>query len=205
MSTANNSYESWKESLKQGEAAGDEVWSEESAPSTWVGLSSIVEMKGAFTCLLLGVGLMIGGFVVLAPNFKHLTLGKRTVGTVVGHKDYINRRSNNIVAPIVRYSAPGGVYDFVGGLSVSRSLYPPGKEVSVLYLPERPSNAVIADFVQIFMVPAVVSGLGLICLIGTAGFMYLVVRMELPPEAAAAFSIVQRKPPPATSAPQTAG
>jgi len=205
MATAGKSYEAWKESQMQADAAGDVDWSEESTPVTWVGVSSIIEMKGVLTGLVLGVGFLIAAFVILAPNFKHLTQGKRTVGMVVDHKDYINRRSNTMFAPVVRYSAPGGVSDFVGGLSVFGSLYPVGKEVSVLYLPHNPGNAVIFDFAQMFMVPTFVAGLGLLCLTGTATYMYMVVRIELPPEAAAAGSTAQTIPPLATSAPQTAG
>jgi len=204
MATAGNSYDAWKESQMQAEAAGDEVWSEEGESVVASCLSSIVDMKGVWTGLLLGVGLLFGGVAVLLPNFKHLTRGKRTVGVVVGHKDYINRRSNSLAAPIVRCSVPGGVFDFVGCLSVPSSIYPVNKEVSVLYLPNNPRNAVIVDFVQMFMIPTIVGGLGLICLAGTAGIMFLVVRSELPPDTAPAFSSDQDQPPPATSAPQTA-
>src|SRR5262245_28745809 len=203
MSTAGNNYEAWKESMMDADANGVEVWSDDGEPVTpKTLLSSIIQTKEAFTGLLLGAGLMLIGVIILAPNFKHLAQGKRTVGIVVDYKDYINRRSNALVAPIVRYSAPGGVYDFVGCLSLSRTFYPQGKEVTVLYLPNNSGNAVICDFASMFMIPTVVSGLGLAILIGTAGCMYMVIRIELPPDTAPAFAAAPKHFQEATSTPQ---
>ena len=186
MSTAGNSYEAWKESLT--EAEGDEVWSGEGGESVWTafstGLNSIVDMKGVWTGMALSVGLLIAGVAILLPNAKHLVQGRRTVGVVVGHKDYYNWRSNSLVAPVVRYSAPGGVCDFVGCLSVARSIYPINKEVQVLYLPGDPRNAVIVDFIQMFMIPTIVGGLGLFCLTVTTVIMFFVARSELTPNTA---------------------
>jgi len=71
------------------------------------------------------------------------------------------------------------VYDVLGSLPAARNIYPAGKEVSVLYLRNDPHNAVIADFVQLFLIPTVVGGLGLVCLMGTAGFMFWTVRNEV--------------------------
>jgi Protein of unknown function (DUF3592) len=178
MSTAGKSYEAWKESLKQAEAEGDEDWSEELSAAS----GPVLRRPGAMEsngmgALLVSVGLLIASAVVLLPNFKHLTVGKRTVGIVVGHRNY--DLSGSVRAPVVRYSSPGGVYDVLGSLPAARSIYPTGKEVSVLYLPNEPHNAVIADLVQLFLIPMVVGGLGLACLTGTAGFMFWTVRNEV--------------------------
>ena len=178
MSTAGKSYEDWKESLKQAEAEGDEEWSEELSRAS----GPVLRRPGAMEsngmgALLVSVGLLIASAVVLLPKFKHLTVGKRTVGIVVGHRNYDS--SGSVRAPVVRYSSPGGAYDVLGSLPAARSIYPTGKEVSVLYLPNDPHNAVIADLVQLFLIPTVVGGLGLVCLMGTAGFMFWTVRNEV--------------------------
>jgi hypothetical protein len=178
MSTAGNSYEAWKEALQQAEVAGDEEWSAECGGQYWfAGLAQ--ESKGPVAGLCLGVVLLIISAAVLLLNFRHLTQGERTVGIIVGHKDYFNGRSSTLRAPVVRYSATGGVFEVVGSLAVARSIYPIGKETSVLYLRNDPRNAVIADFVQLFLIPTVVGSLGLICLVGTAGVMFWTVRGEL--------------------------
>ncbi len=206
MANAGYSYEAWKEAQMKAEPEGEEAWSEEISRATSSGLmSSLVDMKGMYTGLFLGIGLFIGGFAILLPNCNHLSRGKRTIGMVVSYKDFINRRSNNLVVPIIRYSAPGGVYDFVGVLSVPRSLYPIDKEVTVLYLPNNPRNAVVVDFVQMFMIPSILCSLGLIVLSGTAVMMFFVARSELADNTAPKISTAQIKPPPAAAAPQTAG
>jgi len=181
MSTAGKSYEAWKESLKQAEAEGDDDWTEDLSEVS----GPILKRQGAFDAqgmgaLLASLALLLAGAVILLPKFRHLTQGERTVGVVVGYKNLgFGSGSSSIRAPVVRYSAPGGVADVAGFLPGDRSIYPLGKEVSVLYLRNAPGNAVIADFVQLFMIPTLVGGLGLVLLAGTTGFMYLTIRDEL--------------------------
>ena len=197
MSTAGNSYEAWKESLKQAEAAGGAEWSEDGEPGTSTyGLGS-TELKGLSAGVLLGVGLIFASCIILLPNFRHFTRGERTVGMVVGTRNLYNRRSAKMYAPVVSYSAPGGAYRVVGSLSVASSVYPVGKEVPVLYLRDNPRNAVIADFVQMFLIPTVVGGLGLACLSVTVGIMFWIIRGELPAIAAAAVGTAPKPAPPA--------
>ena len=180
MSTANRSYEAWKESLKQAEASGDEEWSEELGEAGGPVLRRPGAMEGnGLTAVLASVGLLIVGAGILLPKFKHLTVGERTVGVVIGHQGYGYGSTGSIRVPIVRYSGPGGVYDTRGFLPAAQSTYPLGKEVWVLYLRNEPRSAVIADFVQLFLIPTLVGGLGLICLTGTTVFMYWTVRGEL--------------------------
>ena len=176
---AANSYEAFKVSLHQAEAAGDAAWQDESEEETSSGgllALSGAELKGLGTGILRGVGFLIAGACILLLNVKYFTQGERTVGIVVGHKDFYNRRSANVFAPVVNYSAPGGVYKTIGNLSVSRSIYPIDTEVPVLYLRDDPSNAVIADFVQMFLIPTVVGSFGLICLTGTIAIMLWTIR-----------------------------
>ena len=179
MSTAGSSYEAWKESLKQAEATGEEEWVEESHPLFSGGLG-VMEQKGLWGGMLIGAGLLLASVVLLLVHVRHLTHGERTIGLVTGRKDFYNRKSAQVFAPVVNYSAPGGAYKVVGNLSVASSFYPIDKEVPVLYLRDDPSNAVIADFVQMFMIPSIVAALGLICLAGTAGIMLWIARCELP-------------------------
>jgi Protein of unknown function (DUF3592) len=184
-STAGKSYEAWKESvMNQAEdTEAWEDWNEESSAAS----GPVLRRQGALgghglAALLAGVGLLLASAIVLLPKFRHLTQGERTVGIVEGYKNYgYGLYSGSYRAPIVRYSAKGdGVHDTLGSLPAARSFYPTGKEVWVLYLRNEPRNAVIADFPQLFMIPTVVGGVGLILLIGTSVFMYWTVRSELP-------------------------
>ena len=108
------------------------------------------------------------------------------MGIVVGHQKFGYGASGSLRAPIIRYSAPGGVFDKVADLPAAEAMYPIGKEVWVLFVRGEPGNAVIADFVQLFMIPTVVGFLGLICLSGTAVFLIWHVRPELATKASAA-------------------
>lgn len=199
MSTAGSSYEAWKESLQQAEAAGETDWYDDSAPVT-SGLGVMTEHKEVWAGLVIGVGLLIGSSVLLLFNIRHLAQGERTVGIVTGHRDFYNRRTGKVRAPVVNYSTPGGVYKVVGSLSVARSMYPIDKEVPVLYLRDDPSNAIIADFVQLFLIPTVVGSLGLICITATAAFSLWIVRSELAGQPSSSVRQWNLQPPLATPA-----
>ena len=164
MSTAGNSYENWKQSLTQAEAAGGATLGTVPEPlsATELGL----ELKGLGTLVLAGVGLLIASSFFLLLNYDHLTKGEQTTGVVVGHKERYHRRSGRSYAPVVHYDAPGGPYQIVGSVSAGRNMYPINKEVPVLYLPDDPSNGVLADFVQLYVFPTILGSLGTLCLVG---------------------------------------
>ena len=174
MSTAGNSYENWKESLTQAEAAGTASLSEASEPlsATELGL----ELKGLGTLVLAGIGLLIASSFFLLLNYDHLTKGEETTGIVIGYQERYHRRSGRSYAPVVDYSAPGGPYQIVGQVSAVRSMYPVNREVRVLYLPDDPSNGVIADFVQLYVFPTILGSLGVLCLVGAGGLTVWIVR-----------------------------
>src|SRR5262245_34281791 len=176
MSTAGNSYESWKASVAQAEGAGSATLSAGQAREPLSAADLSLELKGLGTFVLAGVGLLIASSVFLLLNYYHLTAGKRTTGVVVGYQERHHRRSGRSYAPVVNYSAPGGPYQIVGQVSAARSMYPVDKEVEVLYLPDDPKNAVIADFVQLYLFPLILGSLGLLCLGGAGGMTIWIVK-----------------------------
>ena len=185
--TKKSSYEAWKQVVMDADAEGVELWTEELSEAS----GPLYRRQGALdgnglAPLLISVGLLLASAIVLLPKFRHITQGEWAVGIVVGHQKFGYGVSGSLRAPIIRYSAPGGVCDVLGSLPGSLSIYPMGKEVSVLYLRNDPRNAVIADFVQLFMIPTVVGFLGLICFSGTSVYLIWHVRPELATKASAA-------------------
>jgi hypothetical protein len=179
--TVKPSYEDWKQSVMDADAEGVELWTEELSQASD---GPLYRRQGALegnglAPVLVSVALLLACAIILIPKFKHLTQGERTVGMVVGHRTYGYGSSGGLRAPIIRYSAPGGVYETEADIPAAKAIYPEGKEVWVLFLRDEPGNAVVADFVQLFMIPTVVGGLGLICLSGTAVFLIWHVRPEL--------------------------
>ncbi|MCI0359278.1 MAG: hypothetical protein L0211_12440 [Planctomycetaceae bacterium] len=161
------------------DAEGVELWKEELSQAS----GPIIRRQGAMegnglVALLASVALLLASAAVLIPKFNHLTRGEWTVGIVVGHQSY-GYGSGSIRAPIIRYSAPGGVFDKLADIPAATGTYPLGKEVYVLFLRSEPGNAVVADFVQLCMIPTVVGCLGLTCLSCSATFMVWQVRPEL--------------------------
>ena len=196
MSTASQSpsatekkspYEAWKQLVMDADAEGVELWTEELSEAS----GPLYRRQGALdgnglTPLLISVGLLLASAIVLIPKFRHITQGEWAVGIVVGHQKFGYGASGSIRAPIIRYSAPGGVFDKVADLPAAEVTYPVGKEVWVLFVRGEPGNAVVADFVQLFMIPTVVGFLGLICFSGSTVYLYWHVRPELATKASAA-------------------
>ena len=161
------------------EAEGVELWKEELSEAS----GPVVRRQGALegnglVALLASLALLLASAIVLFPKFKHLTQGEWTVGMVVGHQSY-GYGSGSMRAPIIRYSAPGGVFRKLADIPAARGTYPIDKEVWILYLRGEPGNAVVYDFIQLAMIPTVVGGLGLFCLSCTATIMIWQVRPEL--------------------------
>jgi hypothetical protein len=127
-----------------------------------------LELKGLGTLLLIGVGLLVGSGVFLSFHAKHLTHGERAIGRVVGHKAHYNRRARKYL-PVVVYVARGQGFRVTGKTAAAMSMYPMDKEVSVLYLPDDPGDAVIADFMQLYLAPTIVGGIGLVVILGAVG------------------------------------
>ena len=161
------------------DAEGVELWQEELSDAS----GPLIRRQGALegnglVALLASVALLLACAIILFPKFKHLTQGEFTVGLVVGHQSY-GYGSGSLRAPIIRYTAPGGVFSKLADIPAATSTYPIDKEVWILYLRDDPDNAVVADFVQLFLIPAVVGGLGLFCLSCTSTYMLWQVRPEL--------------------------
>lgn len=195
MSTASDSssamgkpsYEAWKQVVMDADAEGVELWTEELNQTGGRQYRRQGALDGnGLAPVLVGVGLLLVSAIFLIPKFRHITQGEWTVGLVVGHQKFGYGASGSFRAPIIRYSAPGGVYDKVAAFPAAEAMYPLGKEVRVLFVRGEPGNAVIADFVQLFMIPTVVGGLGVICLSGTAVFLMWHVRPELATDGSAA-------------------
>jgi hypothetical protein len=185
--TKKSAYEAWKQVVMDADAEGVEIWTEELSEAS----GPLYRRQGALdgnglTPLLISVGLLLASAIVLLPKFKHITRGEWSVGIVVGHQKFGYGTSGSIRAPIIRYSAPGGVFDKVADLPAAEATYPLGKEVWVLFVRGEPGNAVVADFVQLFMIPTVVGFLGLICFSGTTVYLIWHVRPELATKASAA-------------------
>ena len=145
------------------EAEGVELWKEELSEAS----GPVVRRQGALegnglVALLASLALLLASAIVLFPKFKHLTQGEWTVGMVIGHQSY-GYGSGSMRAPIIRYSAPGGVFRKLADIPAARGTYPIDKEVWILYLRGEPGNAVVYDFIQLAMIPTVVGGLGLFC------------------------------------------
>jgi hypothetical protein len=177
FSAGENSYAAWKETLVQTDAAaGPAAWDESAHRGPLSFEEMGLELKGLGTLLLVGLGLLAASGLFLLLNANHLSRGEQTTGVVIGHKERYHRRSGRSHAPVVEYVVAGEVYRIVGRASAAKKMYPVHQEVTVLYLPDDPGDAVISDFMQLYLASTILGTLGALVLAGAGGLSVHVFR-----------------------------
>jgi hypothetical protein len=172
MSSRESSLGAWAGKIPQVEGkAGQPAWqvaADEPLSPAELGL----ELKGLGTILLVGLGLLAGSGILLAMSLNYVVNGEATAGVIVDHR----MRPRGGYAPVVAYLADGEEYRLVASTSLSPEVYPVGREVVVLYLPRDPSEATIADFIQLYLFPTFLGSCGLFVLVTGAGLGVYVVK-----------------------------
>jgi len=147
-------------------------------------------VAGALQYLFGGVAVLafIGAMVVALQSFNLLRAGLRTEGTVVSfwsYKTYVqnttqsldrdlgpaapsrlslNQRTIEVTSPIVRFRSADGAEIEIVGRSGS-GLTKLGEPVPVVYYPDRPDGGRVNTFIDLWIVPVVLSGIGLLGLL----------------------------------------
>lgn len=129
-----------------------------------------------------GLGILAGG---IAWGLKRRALavhGRRTTGRVVelqestSVSDVDGRKVASVsYYPVVEFKAQDGTtHKFRGSTGSSAPSYEVGSSVELLYLPENPSNAQIADFSQFWLGPLILSIFGFVFFAaGVAAFVLI--------------------------------
>ena len=173
MSTRESSLGAWADKIPQVDGrSGQPAWNAvaDEAPLSPAELG--LELKGMGTILLVGLGLLVGSGILLAMSLNYVLNGVATEGVIVDHR--LRPRGGH--APVVAYLADGEEYRFVASTSLSPEIYPVGREVVVLYLPDDPGEATIADFIQLYLFPTIVGCGGVFVLVTGAGLGVYVVK-----------------------------
>ena len=124
---------------------------------------------------LVGIGLIAGGLYFAAFQVELLTVGERVNGTVVGLEPGSDTSSSGRTAlfPIVAFeTGQGEAITFRHRTGSYPAAYREGEQVPVIYLPDSPENALIAERFRNWLLPlvllisggllAVLTGYGLI-------------------------------------------
>ena len=131
-----------------------------------------LELKGLGTLLLVGLALLLGSGILLAMSLQYVVSGEATEGVIVDHRS----RPRGGQAPVIAYFVDGEEYRFTSKTSLGPEVYPIGREVLVLYLPDDPAKATIGDFIQLYLFPTILGCGGVFVLVCGVGLGVYVVK-----------------------------
>jgi hypothetical protein len=177
MPTRESSLGAWADKMPRVDGYSEAPAWEEAVPERTV-LSPAelaLEMKGFGTLLLISTGLLLGAAVFTLFSLSSVVGGESTEGVVVDLRR-IPSKGGESYAPIVAYLADDGYEYEIDGHVSGFFDYEIGDEVAVVYSPHNPYNATIADFQQLWLLPTLLGGGGLVFLAGTLGLGVYVVR-----------------------------
>lgn len=125
----------------------------------------IAIVKYVFT--LVGIGMLVGAFLIFRSTNSFLAEATKTEGTVVEIERYWSGDSTSYRSVVQFTSQNGQAMEFVSAGS-NRPSYSKGQKVEVLYLPTDPQNAKISGFFSLWGGSSILGGTGgVFFLIGT--------------------------------------
>jgi hypothetical protein len=132
-------------------------------------MKAIAIIKYVFS--LFGIAMLAGGLFAYQHTRSFLATAARAEGTVV---EVIHQRSSDssTYKPVVQFAtADGRQVEFTSSVGSNPPAYSKGAKVEVLYQPSSPEQARINGFLDLWLLPAILGGMGAVfTLIGVVVF-----------------------------------
>ncbi|MBU0578288.1 DUF3592 domain-containing protein [Patescibacteria group bacterium] len=128
-----------------------------------------------FVFTAVGIALIAAGFIFLKNTNDFIKQSTSAPGIVIDMEGY------DTYKPIVEFiTETGEVITFAGSVSSDPPAYSVGEEVEVLYIPDNPQRAEIKSFLQLWFMPLIMGGIGIIFFgVGFGIFLYRRYRKKL--------------------------
>jgi hypothetical protein len=126
-----------------------------------------------FTAVAVVLTALAVGFGLSAQRFA--ASADRTEGTVIRLQETGNK---GMRAPVIHYTVADQLYEFQSSISRNPPSYAVGDKVTVIYHAERPGDGRIDSFFELWFLPLLLGGLGLV--FGCIGLGLLVARWRRP-------------------------
>ncbi len=141
-------------------------------------IRSLMAIRGAFAALIaliVGAGLLFAGNYIRQSTAKEIQLLRSAQGVVVDIETVRSKRSNSDSYKVVIEYRPenSDPVQFRPGFSGAQSLLPKkGDTVEVLYDPANPEAARLNSFLDLWMAPTILMGMGgIFALLGFGGLL----------------------------------
>lgn len=119
-----------------------------------------------------GLILLLIGLFWAFQSWQTLRGFQQTQGTVVANA---GRRAQ---APLVEYQVDGKTYTTSGSVGSEVFVHSVGETVTVLYEPGRPEEGVVNSFTEMWAIPVVSGGAGVLCML-VFGFVFRKARRQV--------------------------
>ena len=127
-----------------------------------------------FILLLAGLGLSVGAFISRSRTQKFVQSAVQTQAQVTGLQQRRGNQNALLYHPVLRYTTRAGTeHEVVSAVGSNPAPYKPGDTVTVLYDPARPEEVRIHTFLQVWLFPLVLGGLGVTFLFVGGGLLLL--------------------------------
>jgi hypothetical protein len=127
---------------------------------------------------VVGLGLLIGGVLAIQPPRRFLATAISVPGVVTENVWHEDRRSNNSRSwafyPRIQFvTTDGQQISFITNTGSSPPAYRVNEPVTILYDPQQPYHAYIKSFSQLWLLPTILCGLGIVfCSFGTVAIIW---------------------------------
>jgi hypothetical protein len=128
----------------------------------------------AIVFALVGIGMLVGTFLLIKSTSAFMSAAIPTMGTVVQlvARQSSGSGSSTTYAPKVQFTTQAGArIEFVSSASANPPSYASGEQVEVLYLQSAPEQARINGFFSIWGAPLILGSLGFIFTLAGGGIL----------------------------------
>lgn len=126
--------------------------------------------------VVVGIGLVVGSIAAVSRTKRFLATAQETRAEIVGMEMRSGTNSSRTYYPILRYKTrTGATQEVVSSVGSNPPRYKEGESVPVLYDPAQPTNVRIHSLANVWILPMVLGGIGVIFII-TGGVLAAVMR-----------------------------
>ncbi len=124
--------------------------------------------------LVAGVGLGVAGLVSRSRTQRFVDSALQAQAEVTGLQQRRGNKNTLLYHPVLRFTTQqGSQHEVVSPVGSNPAPYKPGDTVTVLYNPARPEEVRIHTFLQVWLFPLVLGGLGVIFLLVGSGLVLM--------------------------------
>ncbi|HEX6431578.1 MAG TPA: DUF3592 domain-containing protein [Niastella sp.] len=122
---------------------------------------------------IIGLVLLIVGLLFLKDRISYIKKGNKAIASVIETKEYLDSDNDKMYKPVFKFITHNNeeiIFECSG--SSSRSMWPIGEEVKIVYNGENPNKMLLLTLFNAFGIPLILLTLALILLFIAGGYWW---------------------------------